>query len=119
MTFCGAALRPGFDCVAEVLGLGEKVRRADLVVTGEGGMDAQTLEGKAPAGLAALARRHGVPVVAIAGTLADDERLAAHFDALAALVPGPMTVERACERADELLAAASVRLARALAVKLG
>lgn len=119
LTFCGAALRPGFDCVAEVLGLGEKVRRADLVVTGEGGMDAQTLEGKAPAGLAALARRHGVPVVAIAGTLADDERLAAHFDALAGLVPGPMSIEHACERADELLAAASARLARALAVKLG
>jgi glycerate kinase len=72
----GAALRPGTELVQELTGLAEAVARADLVVTGEGSLDRQTLHGKAPAGVAALARAAGVPVVAVAGRLLlDDEAL--------------------------------------------
>ena len=59
MSFCGATIRPGFDLVAEMLDLGAAIQRADVVITGEGSLDEQTLEGKAPAGVARLARRWG------------------------------------------------------------
>ena len=63
----GAARRSGFDVVAEAVGLAERVARADLVVTGEGSFDAQSLRGKVPAGVARLAVEAGVPCVVIAG----------------------------------------------------
>lgn len=65
LTFCGAELRSGFEVVAEAIGLAEKIERADVVITGEGRLDAQTLEGKAPARVAQLAREKGKSVYAI------------------------------------------------------
>ena len=67
MAVLGARLRPGAEVVQELTGLEEALAGADLVVTGEGSLDEQTLHGKAPAGVAAAARRAGVPVVAVAG----------------------------------------------------
>ena len=67
MAALGARLRPGTEVVQELTGLAEAVAGADLVVTGEGSLDAQTLHGKAPAGVADAARRAGVPVVAVTG----------------------------------------------------
>jgi glycerate kinase len=67
MTFCGAKLKPGFDTIAELAGIEAAVRECDLVITGEGKLDSQTLFGKGPAELARLARREGKPVVAFGG----------------------------------------------------
>lgn len=67
MSFCRATTRPGFDLVAEVTGLEQAVRSADLVITGEGCLDAQTMHGKGPARVAEMARRLGKPVVAVGG----------------------------------------------------
>lgn len=66
----GARFRPGIAVLLDVLGFASALDRADLVITGEGSLDAQTLHGKAPAGVAAAARAHGVPVVAVCGRLA-------------------------------------------------
>jgi glycerate 2-kinase len=63
----GAELRPGIDLMLELVGFDAALAGADLVITGEGSLDEQTLAGKAPAGVAAAARAHGVPVVAVAG----------------------------------------------------
>ncbi|MCE0765462.1 glycerate kinase [Pseudonocardia kujensis] len=63
----GARRRPGIDVVLELVGFAEHLAGAGLVVTGEGALDAQTLHGKAPAGVAAAARAAGVPVVAVCG----------------------------------------------------
>src|SRR6476661_1612091 len=63
----GATARPGIDLMLELTGLGDELSGADLVITGEGSLDEQTLHGKAPAGVAAAARAVGVPVVAVAG----------------------------------------------------
>jgi glycerate kinase len=63
----GAEFRPGVDLVLDLVGFDERVPRADLVVTGEGALDEQTLHGKAPAGVAAAAGAAGVPVVAVCG----------------------------------------------------
>ncbi|MER5969131.1 glycerate kinase [Streptomyces sp. NPDC002055] len=65
----GARFRPGIDIMLDVLGFAAALGRADLVITGEGSLDEQTLHGKAPAGVAAAARERGVGVVAVCGRL--------------------------------------------------
>jgi glycerate kinase len=69
MAFLDARLVGGFDLVAETVELEEKIRKADLVITGEGKMDAQTQYGKTPFGVARLALKHRKPVIGVAGTL--------------------------------------------------
>ncbi|MGW2824015.1 glycerate kinase [Streptomyces sp. NPDC001443] len=66
----GARFRPGIEVMLDVLGFAPALERADLVITGEGSLDAQTLHGKAPAGVAAAARAAGKEVVAVCGRLA-------------------------------------------------
>ncbi|MEU1816221.1 glycerate kinase [Streptomyces roseifaciens] len=66
----GAGFRLGIEVMLDVLGFADALEDADLVITGEGSLDAQTLHGKAPAGVAAAARERGVPVVAVCGRLA-------------------------------------------------
>ncbi len=70
LTFCGAAVRSGFEVVAEAIDLRAKIERADIVITGEGKLDRQTLAGKAPAGVARMARALKKPVFAIVGQAA-------------------------------------------------
>ena len=86
MSFCGASTRPGFDLVAEVTDLEASVRQADLVITGEGCLDAQTMHGKGPARVAELARRLGKPVAAVGGIVeaAAEPALRTKFHALIA-----------------------------------
>ncbi|HKS11650.1 MAG TPA: glycerate kinase [Pseudomonas sp.] len=112
--FMGAQFRPGVEVVAELAGLDALVQGADLVITGEGRFDAQTLRGKTPFGVARVARRHGAPVVVIAGTLgAGYEALYEHgIDAAFALASGPMTLEQACTDAPALLKARAGDIAR-------
>jgi glycerate kinase len=62
-----ADLRPGIDLVLDLVGFHDRLLGSDLVVTGEGALDGQTLHGKAPAGVAAAARKRGIPVVAVCG----------------------------------------------------
>jgi len=69
-----ATFRPGIDVLLEVLGFASALGRADLVITGEGSLDAQTLHGKAPAGVAAAARKEGKPVLAVCGQLTLDNK---------------------------------------------
>ncbi|MCU9530388.1 glycerate kinase [Pseudomonas mosselii] len=112
--FMGARFRPGVEVVAELAGLDELVQGADLVITGEGRFDAQTLRGKTPLGVARVAKRHGVPVVVLAGTLgAGYEQLYAQgIDAAFALASGPMSLEQACAEAKTLLKARAGDVAR-------
>ncbi|MCH4090250.1 glycerate kinase [Acetobacter sp.] len=72
LAFLNARLRPGFEIVSEILELEEKLGSADLVITGEGRIDGQTIRGKTPAGVAALAERLGKPVIAFGGSLGID-----------------------------------------------
>ncbi|MEU9132000.1 glycerate kinase [Kitasatospora sp. NPDC048540] len=114
LALLGATMRPGIELLLELLGFDEAVRGARLVVTGEGCLDAQTLHGKAPAGVAAAATRAGVRVAAVAGRLelSEDQWRAAGFAAAVALTdlaerPGDsMTLAgELAEVAGELLAA--------------
>ena len=82
LTFCGAKVRSGFEVVAEAIDLRAKIERADIVITGEGKLDRQTLAGKGPAGVARLARQSRKPVYAIVGAAADDPEVRQLFDGI-------------------------------------
>lgn len=103
LTFCGASLRSGFDLVAEMIGLQRAIEAADVIITGEGRLDAQTLEGKAPAGVARLARKFGRKVYAIAGEIADTAQVLALFDGVVVLSNTTTPRSEAITRAAQLL----------------
>jgi glycerate kinase len=73
LALLGAELRPGIDLVLDLVGFAVRLDGTDLVITGEGALDAQTLHGKAPAGVAAAAAAAGIPVVAVCGVNHLDE----------------------------------------------
>ena len=114
MAVLGATTRPGAELVFELTGLPDAVAGADLVVTGEGSLDAQTLHGKAPAAVAALARDKGVPAVAVAGqvTLTPAELGAAGLHAAYALVDEGATRQEALDAPGPLLERIGARIAR-------
>lgn len=104
-TCFSARFRPGVELVAELSGLAAALQGADLVFTGEGRMDAQTLLGKTPAGVARYASRQGIPVLAIVGSLGDGYEALYQVGITAAfsLAPGPITLEQACRDAKSYL----------------
>lgn len=109
----GASMRPGVEIVLDLVGFSSVVEGAALVVTGEGSLDRQTLLGKTPAGVAAAARAHGIPVVAVCGRALLDEADAAEVRAsgiervyaLSELEPDPAVSMRDAERLLRDLAA--------------
>ncbi|MFI8747421.1 glycerate kinase [Pseudomonas sp. NPDC077186] len=109
-----ASFRPGIELVAELSGLAEAVAGADLVITGEGRMDAQTLHGKTPVGVARVARAAGVPVIALAGSLGEGYQALyqAGIEAAFSLAPGPISLEQAMRGAAAELEARAVDIAR-------
>jgi glycerate kinase len=114
MSFCGAKGRPGFDVVAEAVGLESKIKDADLVITGEGSLDRQTLEGKTPAGVARLARKLGKRVFAIVGRATNDREVREMFDGVYENARRGMSQEENMKRAAELLRENARELARSL-----
>lgn len=103
LSFCGAKMRPGFEVVAEAVGLKDKMKDADLVITGEGSLDRQTLEGKTPAGVARLARAFGKPVFAIAGRATEDRDVRELFDGVYENARPGMSKQENMSHAAELL----------------
>src|SRR5437868_2617222 len=103
MSFCGATIRPGFDVVAEAVGLESKMKGVDIVITGEGSLDRQTLEGKTPAGVARLARKLGKKVFAIAGRYDGNQQVHELFDEVYQLARSDMSEKEQLKRAGELL----------------
>lgn len=118
VVFLGGRLRPGIEIVTEAVGLDAAVRDADLVVTGEGRIDGQTVSGKTPMGVANVAARHGKPVLAIGGSLAPDaDAVHAHgIAAVFAAVARPCTLAEALAAADVNVRHAARNAAAALAL---
>ena len=114
MSFCGAIVRPGFDVVAEAVGLEAKMKDADLVITGEGSLDRQTLEGKTPAGVARLARKLGKRVYAIVGRASEDRQARELFDGVYELTQPGMSEQESIANAGKLLRARGRELVAAL-----
>lgn len=114
--FCGGVLRPGCEIVTEALNLDTLVADASLVITGEGRIDSQTIHGKVPGGVARVAKRYGLPVIGIAGSLTRDVGVVHHhgIDAVFSVLYRICTLEEAMNGAT-----ANIRLtARNIAATL-
>ncbi|WP_105738575.1 glycerate kinase [Cronobacter dublinensis] len=96
-----AQLRPGIDIVTQTLGLAQAVRDADLVITGEGRLDSQSIHGKTPVGVARVAKQFQRPVVAIAGSLTPDYQVVHEhgIDAAFSVLDRIVTLEEALDDA--------------------
>ena len=115
--FTAATLRPGFEVVAELVGLTAALGNADLVITGEGRADEQTLAGKTAMGVAKLAEEAGVPAVLLCGGLgpgADLLETAGLFDVVQPIPDRPIALADAMADTERLLINAAERLARAI-----
>ncbi len=114
LAFLSCRLRKGVEIVIEATGLEKQVQDADLLITGEGKIDSQTVYGKTPAGVAAVGKKYDVPVVALAGTLgAGFETVYDHgIDAVFSIVPGVVTLEEALQNAYSNMVHASENIAR-------
>lgn len=122
LAFLHADLKRGVDIVLEAVDFENEVQDADLVITGEGRIDSQTIYGKTPIGVAKAAKSYDVPVIGIAGSISrDSDAVYQHgIDALFSIVPGAMPLEDACEHAAEYMErtardiAASIKLAKTI-----
>ncbi|HEX6140916.1 MAG TPA: glycerate kinase, partial [Candidatus Limnocylindria bacterium] len=119
--FTDATVRPGVDVVAELVGLSELVEAADLVITGEGRADEQTLSGKAAMGVARLARTRNAPVILLCGALGQGAAALDASGVFAVVQPigdRPMPLEESMAETERLLANAAERVARMVGIGL-
>ncbi len=112
VAFLGAKLLPGAPLVLRYIGFAEKLQGADLVLTGEGRIDRQTLFGKAPYEVMRLAKERGVPTIALVGRVADREQLlSAGFADVVAITPEEMPLSEALPQGAALVAKAAQKVA--------
>lgn len=100
LTFLNALLEPGISIVLRETKLEEHLKDADLVITGEGRLDGQTAMGKAPVGVAKLAKNYNIPVLAFAGSVTEDAKAcnACGIDAFFPILRGISTLEEAMNK---------------------
>lgn len=113
--FLGATLCKGIDLIFDLVGLPEKLSGADLVLTGEGQIDFQTVFGKAPGGVGAAAKARGIPCFALAGSIGKElgDLHDSGIHAVFSLCPGPMTLEESMKRSKENVARVTEQAIRA------
>ena len=110
----GAELVSGFELLAELSHLEEQIAASDLIVTAEGRIDGQSLEGKLPVGVAKLAKKHHKPVVVLAGSIGEhlDPLYALGIDAIFSIQNKPCTLEESMNNAAKLLESTAQRVFR-------
>jgi len=119
MAFAGGTLRPGVEIVIDIVGLERRLKGCDLVITGEGRMDGQTVFGKTPAGVAKTAKRMGLPVIAICGSLGKDVCRVHEvgIDAFFSALEEPVEETDLPERGPDMLLHCAEQVGRLLALK--
>ncbi|WP_165224431.1 glycerate kinase family protein [Aquisphaera insulae] len=114
VAFAGGRLQRGVDLVIEAVRLRDRLQGADLCLTGEGALDAQSAFGKTAVGVSSLAREMGIPAIALAGTIGEgaeavlDEGISAYLS----ICPGPISLDEAVRRGGELLERATEQAIR-------
>ena len=114
IAFLKARVLPGVDVVIQATGLIEHLKEATLVFTGEGRLDSQTACGKVPVGVARKAKAFGLPVIAIAGEIANGYQAVYQqgIDAVFSIAPGPISLNQSMVRAEKLIADIAERAIR-------
>lgn len=113
LAFLSSRMKRGIDIVIEATGLSRIVEDANLVITGEGKIDGQTIFGKTPIGVARAAKKYGIPVVGIAGMVADDSEIVHDhgIDAVFSIVPGVISLADAFKHAEVFLEKTAMNIA--------
>lgn len=116
--FTNAKLMPGIDIILSATGFNDIVKNAAFVITGEGNTDFQTAFGKAPVGVAKIAKQYSVPTICLSGGLGKgcDDVLLQGIDALMSIVPRPVPLEECIQSADIFIEQAAARLCRLISV---
>ncbi|MFP5108441.1 glycerate kinase [Neobacillus sp. C211] len=119
LAFLPSELKRGVEIVIEATGLSHIVKDADLVITGEGKIDGQTIFGKTPIGVAKTAKKYGVPVVGIAGNVSKDSYVVHEYgiDAIFSIVPGVILIEDAFKHAEEYVETTASNIAAVFKMK--
>jgi glycerate kinase len=114
MVFCRAKLMKGMDIILNTINIDDRIKEADIVITGEGRLDEQTAYGKVPAGIGLRAKKYGKPVFAIAGSIAKGGDLVYQHgvDSAMSAIAAPMTIDEAIRESPRLIEEASERLFR-------
>jgi glycerate 2-kinase len=114
MVFCKAKLMKGIDIVLDTINIDDRIKEADIVITGEGRLDEQTAYGKVPAGIGLRAKKYGKPVFAVAGSIAKGAGLVYRqgVDSAMSAIAAPMTIDEAIRESPRLIEEASERLFR-------
>lgn len=119
--FLQGRLKSGIEIVLDAVGFAQKVQQADLVITGEGKIDAQSIYGKTPVGVAQLAKKYDKPVIAIAGNIGEGASLVYEkgIDALFSITQRPEALEVSLLSARENIIATSRNIARLWCLQIG
>jgi glycerate kinase len=120
VAFLSAKLKKGVEIVLDAVKLEEKVKNADLIITGEGKIDAQTIYGKTPIGVARIAKKYDVPVIGLGGAVGDDHHavLDHGIDAIFSIVNGAISLEEALQKGQKNLTLTSKNVAKLLQVTM-
>jgi glycerate kinase len=118
--FTNASLRPGIELVLEAVGLSNYMDNTNIVITGEGRIDNQTVHGKTPMGVAKVAKQFNIPVIGIAGCLGQNHQAVYEcgIDAVFSATPGAMTLQQAFADAAENVANVAENIAKLMLVKV-
>jgi glycerate kinase len=118
--FLNTKLQPGIELVAKTVGLREKLAGADLVITGEGRLDGQTIHGKTPVGVGRIAKELDMPVLAVAGSLGPEyEKVYLNgIDGVISITNRPMELDEAIKEAYTLVADATERIMRIATLRI-
>jgi glycerate kinase len=105
MAFLDAELRPGIEITIEIVKLEQAIKDADLVITGEGKIDSQTIYGKAPIGVARIAKKYNVPVIAVAAIIGDDADIVHQYgiNTLIKIIEPPMSLTESKPKKVQLI----------------
>ena len=116
--FLNAKLKPGVEIVLDTLDFDKSLKNVDLVITGEGQIDFQTVFSKAPIGVAKHAKKYNIPVIAICGSLGENyQDVHSHgIDAVIPIIPKPMDLKKASDNAYELIKNTSEQIFRILKI---
>ncbi|MQG15868.1 MAG: glycerate kinase [SAR202 cluster bacterium] len=118
VAFLNASLKKGIDIVLDTIDFDQKLEGTDLVITGEGQMDFQTVFSKAPIGAAQASKLRNIPVLSLSGSLGKDYGLVHDhgIDAVFSILNSPMTLEEASDKSHELITKATEEIIRTLIV---
>lgn len=117
--FCNGKLESGIDLVIKYSNLEEKVRNADFVFTGEGSIDFQTKFGKTPIGVAKIAKKYNIPVIAFGGRIGEgiDELYSLGIDSVIGITPGVISLDEALSKGKENLEISTENVVRIINLK--